>query len=353
MKPLVKFTLKLGIYGTMLLYVAGDLFWFDGPLRRQIDRHAKPHLTPPDASGIVAQVLTQSITRSQLSRAIRERLWLEGKSPGTLQPSQRQWLTYAVLGDLIHHELLRVKAKAHAENLRVTPAEVEARFKEFSARFGDENQLRLSIAAQGIGSLDDLRARLAAEIQQERYLDSRISPLIQVTDEEITSWHRGHPQDFIQPERLLARHVFLSTLERSTDEARQQLSLALAELQAGNTRFETLAATLSEDEANRANGGSLGWMSRTRLPDDFAQAVFDLPVNSPAIVTSRIGIHLIEVLARQPSSPRSLDDCREEIRAAITAIKREQAVPRFLDALRRMESDKIRIFHESLADLPQ
>ena len=87
MTPLRKFTLRLAVYGAVLLYLAGDLFVFHGPLSRRIAR-ANPQSPEAIASakerGVVARVFNLQITRGQVERAVRERLWLEGKSVDSL-----------------------------------------------------------------------------------------------------------------------------------------------------------------------------------------------------------------------------------------------------------------------------
>lgn len=352
MKPLAKFTLKLAVYSSLLAYVAVDVCWCHGPISRKLHQPVTLGPVPPDASGVVARVLTHAITKSQLQRAIRERLWLEGKTNEPHSPAARQWLTYAVLGELIQHELLRVKAKAHANELRVDPAELERRYQELTSRFASEAECLAVSAAQGLGgSAEAVKARLAAQLQQEQYLESRIQPLIQVTEAEVQAWYQQHAAEFTQPERLRLRHVFLAVQERSPDEARRQLETALQTLRNGTATFEQLVASLSEDESSRPRGGELGWMSRARLPEDFAQAVFALPDQQPTIIQTRIGCHLVEVLERKPAEPRRFEDCRSEITAALSAVKRRHATEQFLTALRRLEEGKIEIFHEKLAEL--
>src|SRR5690606_11450576 len=86
-----KFPFRPALYGIVILYLVGDLFLVGGPIRRQID------LTNPDSPaflaaakerGVVARVAGQPITRSQIDRALAERLWLDGKSTTDLSPEE-------------------------------------------------------------------------------------------------------------------------------------------------------------------------------------------------------------------------------------------------------------------------
>lgn len=83
--------------------------------------------------------------------------------------------------------------------------------------------------SQGIGTIADLRDRIAARIQQEKYVESKISPA-QVTDAEARAWYEENRDSLAVPERVEVRHVFLATLDRPAEEAKAKLDAALASL---------------------------------------------------------------------------------------------------------------------------
>ncbi|HSP42758.1 MAG TPA: peptidylprolyl isomerase [Luteolibacter sp.] len=353
MTPLGRMSLRLAIYGGVVAWLACDLFVFHGPLRRKLDR-ADPRsaeaIAAAKAGGVVARVFNRQITRGQLERALHERLWLEGKTPADLTAGNLKLARYAALDELIDHELLRVKAKVNAPQLRVTDEEVNDRLRRMLARFVNKGEMERAMKSQGIANESELRERVAARIQQEKYVEMRIGPLSEVTDEEAREWFAEHADQLAMPERVRARHVFLSTLERPRDVAIAMLETALSELQAGSVDFASLAADLSEDPSSKPHTGDLGWMSRTRLPEDFAGPVFSMPMNQPSLVVTSIGVHIVEVTDRQAARPRTFEEAREEVFAALRTIKRDQAAREFRDALRRFESEKIEVFHDMLAE---
>lgn len=353
MSPLAKFSLRLAIYGMVIAYLAGDLFVFHGPLRRKMER-ADPSspaaIQAAKARGVVARVFNLQITRSQLDRAVHERLWLEGKSPAGLSPENLKTVRYAALDDLIDHELLRVKAKANAPQLIVTDEELNERLRRLLGRFVSKGEMETAMKSQGIASEQDLRDRIAARIQQEKYVELKIGPLVDVTEDEARDWFSQNEARFARPERIRPRHVFLATLNRPEEEARLKLEAALVDLTSGAKDFAALVSELSEDPASKANGGDLGWMTRERLPLDFAQPAFSLPLHKPTLLQTRIGWHLVEVTGRKPAEPRTFDEAKPEVIAALEAVKRRQAAAEFRDALRRFEADKIDVYHDMMAD---
>ena len=351
MKVFTKFSLRFAAYLLVLGYLAGDLYVFNGPLNRRIQAShpdSPESIAKAKANGVVARVFNHHITRSQLDYAIHERLWLVGKTPADLAPAEKKLVTYAALGDLIDHQLLRVKTKVNTLDLPVSDEETEDRLKRFVGRFESKAELKAAMEGMGIPDETALRHRLAARIQQEKYVAMRVDPLVKVSEEEIAEFYAEHGGSLAFPERIRARHVFIATLNRPSDEAKAILEKALADLTAGKKDFAALAMELSEDYANKEKGGDLGWMSKSRLPADFAEAVFPMETGKPSLIRTKLGWHIVQVTDRKPAAPRSLEECRAEITAALSASKRHQAVNDFRAALRRFEEEKIDIFHDRL-----
>jgi len=348
-RPSKKFTLRVFLYSAALLYLAGDLFLFRGPVKRHLESYrpdSPQSLEDARERGRVALVFGHPIYLSQVERAPRERLWRRGRSLDDLPPAQRRIERLAALNELIDHQLLRVKVQHNADELPVSEEEIDAAVHRLAARFPTPEEMQRELAAEGIDSEKELRLRLGARIQQHRYLESRIADGIAVTEDEAREWFAHHAEDFALPERVKARHVFLATLERDPDEARATLATALDQLRAGDTSFAELAAELSDDPRSAPRGGDLGWMTRERLPDDFGAPLFAMEPLQPQLLRTKLGWHLVEVTERLPAEARRFEDARDEAVAAIEAAKREVMVRRFRDSLRGTERVAIHVFPE-------
>jgi parvulin-like peptidyl-prolyl isomerase len=302
-----------------------------------------------DTGDTVARVHGRPITRSQLERAVRERLWLDGKTLESLTPENRKIARLAALDELIDHELLRINVKANAAELKIADEEITSRLNSFSARFESPEDMESAMKSQGIASRQELRDRLAARIQQEKYVESKIGPVSKVTDDEARQWFGENQSNLAIPERIEARHVFIATLEHPPEEAKAKLEAALADLSGKRKDFATLAKELSEDAANKDSGGALGWMSRNRLPADFAAPVFALPLNHPSLVRTKLGWHLVEVTSRKPAESRTYEDAKVEVFSALQAVKRLQSVASYRSDLRRSETEQIKVFRERIS----
>jgi parvulin-like peptidyl-prolyl isomerase len=315
------------LIGTILLVISGLMI--------------SAALAPPQKSqeNLAARVSGQPITHSQLDRALEEQLWLAGKSATNLTPAERQLARDAVLAELIDSELLRREAQVD-----VSPAEIDDRFHRFARRFETTAALQAAMHSQGIANQDALRTRLAAQIQQEKFVEQRIAPAITVSEDEARKWFDANQASISQPERIQVRHIFLPTLDHPAEEAKQKLATALTTLTENPSDFATLAREISEDPASKNYGGELGWMARDRLPMDFAAPAFSMPLHQPALIQTKLGWHLVEITGRKNAEPRSFEQAKPEIIAALQAVKRRQATAKFRQSLRNRDGVKIEIY---------
>lgn len=341
-----KFPRRLAFCGILLLYLIGDLWIFSGPLRQKIDLAdpASPAaLAHARAQGIIARVAGRPISESQLARAISERLWLEGKTTADLTPEALQATREAALHDLIDHELLAAAVSATPTAIAVDDEEIHARLRRLVGRFESKGALETAMKTQGIRDEPALRARLASQIRQEKFIAAQIDAVATVTDDAARAWFEKNHATLAFPERIALRHIFIPTLGTPPDAAKQTLEAALASLTAKTKDFLSLAREVSQDPATKDVGGSLGWTTRDRLPADFAAPVFSLETHVPSLVRSKLGWHLVEVTARKPAEPQSFDLAKPEIRNAMENLRRRDASQEFRAKLRQARAHEIQI----------
>lgn len=294
-----------------------------------------------EVEAIAARVGGRFITRSQLERALHERLWLEGKDPKSLTGELLKEHRRAALEDLIDRELLR--ENADSAQIQVSEDEVNQRFDRFVQRFESKDGMLAAAKQQGLGGERELRERLAAIIRQEKFLEAKIGQDSEAGEDEARKWFEEHRKQLEFPPRVEARHVFISTLDHPAEEAKAKLEAAMADLIAKKKDFATLAKELSEDEATKNAGGSLGWMTRGRLPADFEAPVFSLPPHKPTLVRTRLGWHLLEITGTKPAEERSFEQAKAEVVAALRTLKRDKALQELRDSLRNHADGRIEV----------
>ena len=340
-----KSTLRLIFYLGIIGYLVGDFFIFRGTLHRLLAGERIPK------SEVAAMVSGHPITRSQLERAVNEELWLEGKSIDLVTNEELQAARKSALDELIDHELLRLHIAASKPPLLVTDEEINERLRRLVGRFENKGALETAMKSQGIATEQNLRERLAERIRQEKFVVQQTSATAMITDEDARKWFDENQASIDLPERIEVRHIFLPTLDHPSEEAKQRLAVALAELIEKKKDFATLAKEISEDPATKDIGGELGWMTRERLPVDFSAPVFSLALNTPTLVRTRLGWHLVEVTARKPAEAQPFERVKPEILSALGAIKRRIATENFRRSLRQTHSADIEILDQPEAVL--
>jgi peptidyl-prolyl cis-trans isomerase SurA len=131
-----------------------------------------------------------------------------------------------------------------------------------------------------------------------------------------------------------ARHILLRpSPQLSAELARQRLLDMRTQIERGSNTFEALARQFSED-ASATQGGDLGWVNPGAFVPEFEEAMNRLTVGGLSQpVTSRFGIHLIEVVDRRETT-LDAKQLREQARSALREQKFEEAYLEWTKELR-------------------
>jgi len=122
-----------------------------------------------------------------------------------------------------------------------------------------------------------------------------------------------------------ARHILLRpSAQLSAQAVQARLADFKRQIEAGSRRFEDLAREHSLD-GSAAAGGDLGWAAPGQFVPEFEEALNALAVGGiSAPVTSRFGVHLIQVVERR-SVALDTKQLREQARTALRERKFEAA----------------------------
>ena len=131
-----------------------------------------------------------------------------------------------------------------------------------------------------------------------------------------------------------ARHILLRPSEQLTEAAaKTRLAGFKRQIAAGERRFEELAREHSLDGSATA-GGDLGWASPGQYVPEFEASMNPLSIGGVSDpITSRFGVHLIQVLERR-SVALDTKQLRDQARAALREKKFEEAYTEWLREVR-------------------
>lgn len=144
------------------------------------------------------------------------------------------------------------------------------------------------------------------------------------SDAEITEYYNTNKERYVIKEQVKASHILVKTENHnnSDEETRAIAEKVKAEVDAGGD-FAELAKKHSEDEGTKAKGGDLGFFTRERMVQPFAEAAFALEVGQVSdLVKTQFGYHIIKKEAHDEEKTRPL----EEVKGSIASIiKRNKA----------------------------
>ena len=147
------------------------------------------------------------------------------------------------------------------------------------------------------------------------------------TEEACRRHFAAHAGRYAVGEKVQARHVlFAVTPGVDVNALRQRAEACLLDLrcrQEGEAdRFAEVAASTSNCPSG-AQGGALGWLRKEDCAPEFARELFGQPEVGvlPRLVHSRFGLHVVEVLAREPGTQPDF----EVVRSAVAQSLRQQS----------------------------
>jgi foldase protein PrsA len=235
------------------------------------------------------------------------------------------------LDNLIREKVLRQEARKNG--VTVTPAEVDAKAKEFEKgyrdRVGTPAKFEEFLKQQGL-SVASFQAAMhySAEMQTlQQKLSQKLGEKVQVTDQELQDTYEKQKFQFVQPAEMKIAHIMLNFSgldEAAQNKTKEDAKSLLEKIKAPGADFAQLAKQYSQDTDTKDKGGELPWMSFSPYGPPFDQAVMAAPVgliNEP--VRSYKGYHIVKVLDKHPQRTRPFDEVKNDLRKQL--LERRQA----------------------------
>ncbi len=341
-----RFTWRAFLYAFVLGYLFLDLRVCHGPLREAMRSRRDAAVAAAREQGWVALVNLEPITREQLDLAVARHLHQRGRDAPDLPEKALALVRKAVLQSLVDETLVR----QHADGDRfVAPAAESAAFAAaWRAGFSSAEELEERAAGLGIDPAG-LDAELARIWSRKRWLERRLEPGVDVTEEEVREWFEANRLDdagsvrpgFYEPESAKVR---LLRLPADAGELAREWHAALL---AGASPATLPPHFPPSDEAPTDAAGSAVWLARESVSPALAEALFAegasgwlAPVREPS------GWTLAELLEHRSERPLDYEELRDEIHALLTAERREIAFRDLREKLRKVANWQI--FPENL-----
>lgn len=283
----------------------------------------------------VARVDGKQILPSDFSEALRANLWRRGESWGELSGETQNARRNDALETLIDDQLFAQFATQNSNDSPSLHRESEEAFQQFLKQFPPPDEWKQRMEQQGLTETK-LRDRVAGETKHLNAIENWLAQQPgKVTEAAVHAWFDEHKDSMTIPERVRASHVFLTKHDKDKPDREPEIRELHRKLVSEEATLEELARQFSDDDGSKPHGGDLGWFSRHRVPPEFADKVFALPVGKiSAPFESHLGWHILVVREKKPARLPEFAEVREEFTAMLDSQWREATLKRLVHELR-------------------
>ena len=290
------------------------------------------------ASGVAADVNGEKILLAELDRRV-EAVKASEPSLQTNSPAAANALKEMrsrMLDDLVTIKLLSQEARGRKI---VTPAkDVDDSMAQLKAQFKSEADFNKWLGDSGVTQAD-VRARIANELAMDE-LSKQVTSDVTVSDSDIATFYRAHPEDFTINPAVKARHILLAINPNASaadkDAVRKRAQSLIAQLRKG-ADFAALAKANSDDQSNKDLGGELPVFERNMMVPEFEKAAFAAKKGDiVGPVETNFGIHIVKIDDVFPQKIVELKDVKDDprLRAVILQEKKQNKFDAFVAGLK-------------------
>lgn len=281
-----------------------------------------PVATPAAATGpavIVATVGTQTLTLAQFESYFRQ---LAARTVN----AQGIPLTEDVLGSFAQYrpQLLEQFARqqavlqlARTAGFKPDAAQTDKDYAEAKSGFATDAEFQDALSASGFTDAATFRTSLEDGASYGAYLNS-LKGKFKFGDAVIAGYYQLNKAKFVQEAQACAKHILVATQSEAQDTVKKLGSGAV---------FADLAKA-SKDPGSAAQGGDLGCLGMGETVAPFDKAAFTGPLNTPQIVQTEFGWHVILVSRRNAAGVQPLADVQAKIRDQLSS----EAAQKYVDA---------------------
>jgi peptidyl-prolyl cis-trans isomerase SurA len=287
---------------------------------------------------IVARVNNEIITRSELARQKQIQKEEVQRDCPNCTPAQLEErlapLEKDLLRDLIDNLLLIQRARDLGINV---DTDVIRQLDQIRQENNIESmeELERQVRAQGM-DYEDFRANIRDRLYRDEVMRREVGSRIIPDKAEIRQYYEEHVQQFVRPEQVLLREIFVNTEGKSEEEKvalRARVDNLLARVQSGED-FGELAKRFS-DSATAKTGGELGLYQRGVLARALEEEAFKLNRNGiTPVIPIQTGFLILQVVEHYVAGQQPLEKVEGEITNTLYNEKMRPALRAYLDQLR-------------------
>jgi peptidyl-prolyl cis-trans isomerase SurA len=287
---------------------------------------------------IVARVNNEIITRSDFERARAQVAEDAQQECPRCTPEQIQAFVAEkqknTLRDLIDQSLLVQRAKDMGISVET---EVIKRLDQIRIQNNvtSMEDLEKAVSSQGL-NWEDFKNNIRSGLLTQRVIGSEVGSHIQVGKAEIAKYYEGHKKEFVRPEQVAVREIFVSTEGKKDAEIPDlnKKAAGLLERVQNGEDFGELAKRFS-DGSTAKQGGYLGTFKRGELAKELEKKVFALKKNGLTdVIQTKQGFLVLQVMEHYAEGEQPQAKVEPEIMDKLYGERMEPALRNYLKTLR-------------------
>ncbi len=217
---------------------------------------------------------------------------------------------------------------AERDGISVTDAQVDALYAQQKNSYEQQAGTAITdeqfeqMVVQAYGSVDSYKETIKNQYILQAYLmqekgeelnNGNYAP----ASSDVETFYRRNATNFTQAENVKFAQIYMAkTGDASADSQKlSTMQRVASDIQSGKMTFEAAVNQYTEDEASKADGGVMGWLSsdntvvRQLWGDDFVDTVLSLPLGATSdVIESLTGYHIVKVTVHNDARLLGLDD---------------------------------------------
>ena len=260
-------------------------------------------------------------------------LAVRGREPREFEEAQRQFMREFQL----RSSIMASAVVTPSEYRRYLNLAAEQRLVTLATL--DENVVaeEIQITDEQIQAFYDSNATMfqlpeSADVQYIRISRQDVADGIEIDEARLAQYYEDEKYRYLQDEQRQARHILIQFGD-DEEAARTQAEDILMRIRSGGS-FEELAKEFSMDGGTASQGGDLGVLTESQLPDALGAAIFAMDEGDlEGTVRSDFGFHIIRLDDILERGPLPLDQVRGEL---LSELQGREADSLYLDLERRL-----------------
>lgn len=291
---------------------------------------------PELVNGIVAIVNETVITEKEARQFIEPAVVALERQPGITRQAYNEKAMEIYkdgLSQLIERQLTLDDFKAAGYSFPESIIEdfVQERIRE---RYGDRVKLIKTLEAQNM-TYEQFRTDIRDQFIVEQMNLKNVSSAVIISPFKIETYYKEHTNDFKLQDQIRLRMIELRKRDGEDPAAKQALARELlAKLNVGD-KFAQLAEVYS-DGSQKRDGGDLGWINRSSLRKEFAEATANLkPGQRSGVIDAPDACFLLQVEEVKIAQLRPLAEVRDEIEKTLLNQERARLQKKYVERLKK------------------